>query len=107
MNNEPITLKEFVVIMIAGAMITTALYTTNTPPARTCAPIYLGQTLQMGGTEHQDYSQAAYWGGNDSYFTEHVAPPQSGMSSWNCGWGTWWSKMTHALGGGFWRVYQN
>jgi hypothetical protein len=65
------------------------------------------QTLQMGSGEHQDYSQPAYWSGKDPYFSERVATPGSDMASWNCGWGTWWTKMTHALGGGFWRVYQN
>jgi hypothetical protein len=87
--------KQLVVVIISGL---TLLYGSA-----------FAQTLQMGSQnqQHQDYSQPAYWSGSDTYFSERVAPPGSSMGSWNCGWGTWWTKMTHALGGGFWRVYQN
>ncbi len=100
-NEKPMTLKEFIAIMVAAVMIITPLILTN-QPRRSGTPIYLGQ-LQMG-SERMDTTQDSMWA-SDKFTSERVATPGSD-TQWTCGWGSWWSKWTHALGGMF-HVYLN
>jgi len=106
MSNETVNLKEFIAIMVAAVMIITPLVLTNQPPSR--GTMFVGQAsgIQMSSNpQPMDFTHDSIQGA-DAFNTERVAPPGSDRQ-WNCGFGSWFGRMIHWIGGGMFHHYLN